>query len=138
MKIMMTCVGITLSYLAYQLAKDPAIQQRLQQEIDEAYEAAGGRMPDYNVIQVKIIFRFCFCCLKKNKIDILTDKLCLHCTKKSDSCIPRNETACEASLPIPTIMYLLSTYVFPGSVHIFSCSKIGRPILEIYKSLTDT
>jgi hypothetical protein len=27
---------------------------------------------------------------------------------------------------------------FPGSVHIFGCSKIDRPIQEIYKSLTDT
>jgi hypothetical protein len=29
------------------------------------------------------------------------------------------------------------TYIFPGSVHIFRCTKIERPILEIYKSLTD-
>ncbi len=28
-------------------------------------------------------------------------------------------------------------YIFPESVHIFFCSRIGRPILERYKSLTD-
>jgi hypothetical protein len=29
-------------------------------------------------------------------------------------------------------------YVFPGSVCLFGCSKIGRPIIRICKSLTDT
>ncbi len=29
-------------------------------------------------------------------------------------------------------------YILPGSVSLFGCSKIGRPTLGIYKSLTDT
>ncbi len=32
----------------------------------------------------------------------------------------------------------VSDYIFPGMVCLFGCSKIGRPILRIYKLLTDT
>ena len=43
--------GMTLSYMAYQLSINPEVQQRLQEEIDEAFDEAGGKFPDYNVIQ---------------------------------------------------------------------------------------
>jgi len=43
--------GMTLSYLSYAMSKNPEIQERLQDEIDQAFEEAGGDLPDYNVIQ---------------------------------------------------------------------------------------
>jgi hypothetical protein len=61
--------------------------------------------------------------------------------------IPRNETVQPPSfqnriimfcLPIPTLIYLWENYIFPGSVCLFCCSQICRPILGIYKLSTDT
>merc|ERR1711971_1335436 len=43
--------GMTLSWICYELAKNPDLQRRLQEEVDAAYEAAGGKTPDYNDIQ---------------------------------------------------------------------------------------
>ncbi len=40
---------------------------------------------------------------------------------------------CPTTVPVPTVMCLWAIYIFPGSVHIFGCSKIDRLILEIYK-----
>jgi hypothetical protein len=33
---------MTLSYLVYQLAKNPGVQQKLQEEVDQAYEESQG------------------------------------------------------------------------------------------------
>ncbi len=43
---------------------------------------------------------------------------------------------CLASFTVSTFICLWAIYIFPGSVHLFSCSRIGRPILEIYKNLS--
>ncbi len=45
---------------------------------------------------------------------------------------------CAASIPISTFMCLWVICIFPRSVLIFSCSRISRPNLRIYKSLTAT
>ncbi len=44
---------------------------------------------------------------------------------------------CAALYPIPTFKYLWVIYIFSGSVCLFGCRKIGRPILGIYKSLKE-
>ena len=46
----------TLAYAGYELARNPEIQKRLQDEVDAAYEDANGEEPDYSVIQVRHIY----------------------------------------------------------------------------------
>ena len=43
--------GMTLSYLAYAMSKNPEVQEKLQQEIDKAFEESEEEFPDYNTIQ---------------------------------------------------------------------------------------
>ena len=43
--------GMTLSFLSYELAKNPNIQEMLQEEIDQAFDENNGEMPEYSTIQ---------------------------------------------------------------------------------------
>jgi len=43
--------GMLLSYIGWELAKNPDIQAKLQEEIDEAFDENNDKMPDYNTIQ---------------------------------------------------------------------------------------
>jgi hypothetical protein len=60
----------------------------------------------------------------------------LHCNENPIYLFPEKELR-RPSVPIFTFMCLWAIYIFPGSVQIFSCSRIGRPIMGIYKSVTD-
>jgi hypothetical protein len=51
-------------------------------------------------------------------------------SSKSDRC------KCSYAANIKHTLYAI--YIFPGSICLFGCSKIGRLILGIYKSLTET
>ena len=52
---------MTLSFLGYEFGKNPEVQQKLQDEIDQAFDENGGEMPDYTTIQgmvAKIIYSY--------------------------------------------------------------------------------
>ena len=42
---------MTLAFILYALAENPEVQEKLQQEVDEAWEDTEGEFPDYAKVQ---------------------------------------------------------------------------------------
>jgi hypothetical protein len=72
--------------------------------------------------------------LRRNAVDTKIRNLST-LLRKSHSCIPIKGIVRPRS-QFPEFMCLRAIYIFAESVHIFSSSRKGRPILRIYKSLT--
>ncbi len=89
--------------------------------------------------------RFCDMQLLQNPLLCSSTELvsCWTLQRKSHLCIPFLGTAQPRSqFPQSTFMCLWAIYIFQGLVHIFSCSRIGRPwswkyinLAQIYKCM---
>ncbi len=91
-----------------------------------------------------LINHYCFCTFQKFswslcKISTLKQKFMkattIHCNENPIYVFPEKELRGLSSnfhIHVP-----VNIYIFPEPVHIFSCSRLGRPILRIYESLTD-
>jgi len=58
----------------------------------------------------------------------------VHCKENPIYVLPEKKLR---GLSPSSFMFLLAANIFPRSVHLFSCSRKGRQILGIFKSLTE-
>jgi hypothetical protein len=58
--------------------------------------------------------------------------------QNSKHIFPEKELRGHSPNSYSNFMFLCAIYIFPRSVCIFCCRKIGGPIAGIYKSFTDT
>ena len=79
--------GLTLSFMAYELASNPDIQEKLQEEVDEAYKANNGALPDYKIIQELPYLEMCI--LETLRLHTPFGNMTRSCTK--DTTIPNYE-----------------------------------------------
>ncbi len=89
----------------------------------------GGFLSRYIILYLKDVSMCKMCKIFFPNVGHSVPKILSMCSQKQN---------CAALFPVPTFMYLWEIYIFPRSVCLVGCRKIGRLILGIYKSLTDT
>ncbi len=92
-------------------------------------------MSEYHTSNLLILMIFLYLMSRCTVVDIFIYN---GCTAPKTQFMWSQKWNCAASFPFLTFMYLWAIFIFPELVCLFGCSKIGRPVLGIYKSFTDT
>jgi hypothetical protein len=71
------------------------------------------------------------------KWKIICVSVTYNCTAKKIWITSSQKLNSAALFLMSLCIHLWTIYIFPGSVYLFCCSQVGRPVVGIYKSLTD-